>query len=134
MRLPRFLFIAALSTCLCLLYVWQQTEVLRFAYVGQKNLNTFQDLLDKNSALRYNLKRNTSLIHIGSKILESRDYEMPGTYCLVKLDSLPEGAGVSNFHRPKKENFIARFFAVKRQAEAKTVNPFMPFTLGTTEE
>ncbi|MDD5730186.1 MAG: hypothetical protein PHN57_03550 [Candidatus Omnitrophica bacterium] len=121
--MSKFLLASGVVTFLCLLYVWQQTEILRLAYVGQKDVSTFQDLLDKNSALRYNLKRNTSLTHLGNKVSETQDFQMPETYCLVKLNSPEENLKTSNFNFTRKENLLARLFSIKRQAEAQTIAP-----------
>jgi hypothetical protein len=51
-------------TLFSLLYVYQQTEILHLAYVGQKRVTAFEDLFDKNSVLRYNINKSSSLVHI----------------------------------------------------------------------
>jgi len=122
MKLHKFLLTISSVTLISLLYVHQQTEIVRLAYVGEKKTVVFQELLDKNSILRYNIGRSVSLVQLGSKISGSANYEMPGTYRLVKL--VPSravsraGAGTR-----EKGSFLARFFSVKTQAEAKTLNP-----------
>ncbi len=121
MRLSKFMVLVACLTLFSLLYVWQQTEILRFAYAGQKHLVKFQDLLDKNSSLRYNLKRNTSLTCIGSKIFDSRDFQMPESYCLVQLPSSGEGLRAVSQNPPKRVSLAYRLFGIKREAEAKTI-------------
>ncbi len=122
MKISRFLSITAFITFFSLIYVWQQTEVFRLAYVGQKNQATFQDLLDKNSILRYNLKQNVSLICIGNKVSESADYEMPDNYRLVR--SLAPNKEIRAVKQTsQKENILSRLLGIKRQAEARTVNP-----------
>ncbi len=110
-------------TFFCLLYVWQQTEVFRLAYDGQKNLALFKDLLDENSFLRYNLKSKTSLVQIGSKVQASGDFQMPDNYCLLKLSVSREGLNLAYRRSPKRESLLSRIFNIKRQAEAKTINP-----------
>lgn len=122
MRLPKFLSVITLVTALCLLHVYQQTEIFRFAYAGQKKLMAMQDLLDKNVILRYNIKKNTSLVRIGSRMSESDGFQMPETYRLVRLER-PEGAVMAVKPVANKENIFARLFGVTRQAEAKTINP-----------
>lgn len=121
MRISRFLSVVSFITLFSLLYVWQQTEVFRLAYAGQKNLAAFQDLLDKNTVLRYNIKRNASLIRIGDKVSDRAAFQMPDTYRLVRL-VYPEG----NLTRTKeipRESIAFRLFGIKRQAEANTINP-----------
>lgn len=122
MRLSKFLSSAFFITCLCLLYVYQQTEIFRLAYVGQKKQVYCEDLLDKNSILRYNIKRNASLVHIASSVSEGSDYEMPATYRLVRLAPSPEGLRLKE-ELPVRETILARIFGIRTQAEAKTVNP-----------
>jgi hypothetical protein len=120
MRLSKFLLIICLTTGLALTYVHQQTEIFRLAYDGQKQMKKFQALLDINSNLRYTFKQKTSLVCIGTKVSGQSDFAMPENYCLVRLDS-PAA-------RPaKRETLITRFFGIKRQAEARTVNPSLTF-------
>lgn len=121
MRLPKFLSIIISMTFLSLIYVHQQTEIFRLAYVGEKKMSVFQDLLDKNTVLRYNIGSSASLTRLGSKISNSKDFQMPDTYRLVKVIGPREvklANSVSN-----RENIVSRIFSVKRQAEAKTINP-----------
>jgi hypothetical protein len=122
MRLPKFLAVVFLVTSLCLLHVYQQTEIFRFAYAGQKKLVVLEDLLDKNVHLRYNIEKNTSLTRLGERICDDKEFQMPDTYRLV---SLKQPKVLAQAARPvaNKENIFARFFSVTRQAEAKTINP-----------
>ncbi len=122
MKLSKFLMTISSVTLISLLYVHQQTEIVRLAYVGEKKTVVFQELLDKNSVLRYNIGRSVSLVQLGSKISGSANYEMPSTYRLVKL--VPSRAvSMAGTGTREKESFLSRFFSVKTQAEAKTLNP-----------
>lgn len=121
MRLSKFLAIVALITCFSLLYVYQQTEIFRFAYLGQNKQAAYEDLLDKNSILRYNIKNYTSLVNIGHKISRTSEFEIPNSYRLVRLAPLPEGLGIRQ--AVNRETILSRIFGIKRQAEAKTINP-----------
>jgi len=121
MRLSKFLLLVASITFFALLYVHQQTEIFRLAYLGQKKLAAFDILLDKNSILRYNREKDASLIRIGDKVCENANFQMPDTYRLVRLVSSKE-IGI-NERISKKENIITRFFGIKRQAEARTISP-----------
>jgi hypothetical protein len=122
MKLSKFLLTASFITLFSLLYVCLQAEIFRLGYVAEKSQAVFQDLLDKNSISRYNIERKASLVHIFNKVSECADFEMPATYRLVRLTSLKEGSrpGARSL---KRENFVWRFFSIKRQAEAKTINP-----------
>ena len=122
MRISRFVAVVSFITCFSLLYVYQQSEIFRLAYVGQKKQAYFQDLLDKNTILRYNVERNASLISIGNKISGSNDFQMPDSYRLVKLSATKEGFRI-NSENPAKQTLIARIFGIRSQAEAETINP-----------
>lgn len=122
MKLSRFLFLVSLVTAFSLLYVYQETEIFRLAYTGQKKLTVFQDLLDKNTILRYNIIQTASLTRIGNKALIVGDFEMPNTYRLVKLTEPLRGLKVS-YKMPKKETLLSRLLGVKREAEARPINP-----------
>jgi len=119
MKLPKFLSIVTFITSFSLLYVYQQTEIFRLAYVGQKKQALYQDLLDKNNILRYNIKSKGSLAQIGNTISCNTDYEIPDTYKLVRLTPSRE----LKEQLPNRETIISRVFGIKRQAEAKTINP-----------
>jgi hypothetical protein len=123
MKLSKFLSVIFSVTFVSLLYVYQQTEIIRLAYAGQKNAVLFEELLDKNSALRYNLGKNVSLVKLGSKISQDKDFQMPETYRLVKL-TYPQGIVTSRaVVSGRKDNLFTRIFGVKEQAEARTINP-----------
>lgn len=122
MRLYRFLILACVLTSIAVAYVWQQSEVVRLAYVGQTKSAKFQDLLDKNSQLRYFLKQNTSLINLASRVTDKSDFQMPRNYCLVKLTPPKENVVVENNRVARTLRLVYRLFGVKREAEAKTLN------------
>ena len=121
MRLSKFLTIISSVTFFSLLYVYQQTEIFRLAYVGGKKSVQFEDLLDKNNILRYNIGKKVSLVEVGSKIAGGSDFQMPDSYRLVRL------APVKNAYRlrekPSGESLASRLFGIKREAQAKTLNP-----------
>ena len=122
MKLDKFLSTVIVVTLFSILYVYQQAEVFRLAYLGQKRQAAFQDSLDKNSVLRYNVNRDASLVRIGSKVLSYTDFQMPDSYRLVRL--APSGRNPTQISlTANRENVFSRLFGVKRQAEAKTVNP-----------
>ncbi|MDD2703186.1 MAG: hypothetical protein PHC33_04185 [Candidatus Omnitrophica bacterium] len=121
MKLSKSLLVITFITVFSLLFVWQQTEIFRLAYDGQKIETEFRNSLDKNSVLRYNLKTNTSLTRIYGKISMPEDFQLPDAYMLVRLTP---PASQARSHRPpviKEENLLARVFGVNRSAEAKTV-------------
>jgi len=110
------------ATFFSLLYVYQQTEIIRLAYAEQKQYAVFQDLLDKNSILRYNMEKSCSLVNIGGSVSNHADFQMPDKYQLVRL--VPSQGGVLLALGPgNKETLLSRLFGAKRQAEARTINP-----------
>jgi hypothetical protein len=122
MKLSKFLSIITCVTLFALFYVWQQTEIFRLAYVGQKNQVAFQDLLDKNTILRYNISRNVSLVRIGNRVSQGMVFQMPDTYRVVRLIYPKENLRFAK-QVTKRESIAFRLFGIKRQAEAKTINP-----------
>jgi hypothetical protein len=127
MRLSKFLSLAFLLTLFSSLYVWQQTEVFRLAYEGQKNTTSFKELLDENSFLRYNLKKNTSLVRLGTKAWQSGDFCMPANFCLVKVAEPRTYSRIVSNSAPRRQSLAARIFGFNRQAEAKTISPSISF-------
>jgi len=124
MRLSKFLSLVASITFFCLLYVYQQTEIFRLAYMGQKRMVIFQDSLDKNTLLRYNIKRTTSLIRIDNEVSGRARFEIPDSYRLVKLTYPQEVFKVAGQARSfKLKNIAFRIFGIKREAFGKTINP-----------
>lgn len=120
MRLSKFLSITCGVTLFSILYVSQQTEIFRLAYMGERKASFFNDLVDKNAVLRYNIQRNSSLTVIGTKVPQSAAFEIPDTYQVVRL-APREGLRFASGEPLRKENMFSRIFSVKRQAEAKTV-------------
>jgi hypothetical protein len=92
------------------------------AYLGQKNHTTFQELLDKNTLLRYNIGRSGSLVQIGDKISGSADFQMPDSYKLVRLAPSREGYRLREAS-PERQPLLSRVFGIRSQAEAKTLSP-----------
>lgn len=116
--MTKFMLTIIIITCFSLSYVWQQTEIFRLAYEGQKNLAVFQGLSEKNNILKYNIKRNTSLVRLGNKISGDANYQMPSTYRLVKFTQPAQGLQAKYSYR--KESLFSYLFGVKRVAEAQT--------------
>jgi len=130
MRIPKFLAAIFFITLLSLLYVWQQTEIFRLAYAAQKQQTSFQNLLDKNTVLRYNIKRDSSLTRLGNKFFQQSDFQMPKTYHLVRLEYSKGNMALSE-SRPNKEGILSRLFGIKRQAEARTIKSPNPLVVGS---
>ena len=122
MRLSKFISITVFITSFSVLYVYQQSEIFRLAYLGQKKQATFNELLDKNTALRYNIKKNSSLVIIGDRISGTNEFQMPDNYRFVKFVSSRNGLKLADQNQ-SRESLLARIFSLKREAQAKTINP-----------
>jgi hypothetical protein len=120
MKLSKFLLTLSSITLVSLLYVYQQTEILRLAYLGERKTALFEESLDKNSILRYNIGKRASLVCIGAQVFSSSDYEMPGDFRLVKMAG---ARGRPLAAAAKRETLLSRLFGIRQQAEAKTITP-----------
>ena len=122
MKLTKCLSTIIFITSFSVLYVYQQSEIFRLAYLGQNKQALFTELLDKNTALRYNINKSSSLVNIGGRIKESSEFQMPDNYRFVKFVSSKEGLKLAD-QSQNKEGLLARIFSLKREAQAKTINP-----------
>ncbi|MFH0917841.1 MAG: hypothetical protein V1830_01775 [Candidatus Omnitrophota bacterium] len=122
MKLTKFFSAVVFITSFSVLYVYQQSEIFRLAYLGQKKQAVFTELLDKNTALRYNINKNSSLVNIGARISDTNDFQMPDNYRFVKFITSAEGIKLAN-QNSAPEGLLARIFSLKREAQAKTINP-----------
>ncbi|MDD5060366.1 MAG: hypothetical protein PHY35_04515 [Candidatus Omnitrophica bacterium] len=122
MKLTKFLSMVVFITSFSVLYVYQQSEIFRLAYLGQKKQVLFTELLDKNTALRYNINKSSSLVNIGGRINATTEFQMPDNYRFVKFISSREGLMLADENQ-NKEGLLARIFSLKREAQAKTINP-----------
>lgn len=122
MKLTKFLSMVVFVTSFCVLYVYQQSEIFRLAYLGQKKQAVYTELLDKNTALKYNINKSSSLVNIGESINHSQDFQMPDNYRFVKVVSSKEGLRVADQDQ-NREGLLARIFSLRHEAVAKTINP-----------
>ncbi len=121
MRMKNLLSIIVFITLFSLLYVYQQTEIFHLAYDVQKKQSLVDDLLDKNTVLRYNIDRKSSLVQIGDRVSANKDFQMPDAYRLVRVTAPGRRSGVQV--PAVRETLAARIFGVKRQAQAQIINP-----------
>jgi hypothetical protein len=121
MKIYKFLVASVTVTVFILLYVFQQAEIFRLGYGVNKRQEAFQDLLDKNALLRYTVQKNASLTRIGGKLSSCADFQMPESYRLVKVRYSGKTTGM--LARPAaSNNALVRFFSIKREAQAKTID------------
>ena len=122
MKLTKFFSAVVFVTSFSVLYVYQQSEIFRLAYLGQKKQTIFTELLDKNTALRYNINKSSSLVSIGARMSGTNDFGMPDNYRFVKFVSTPVGLRPAD-PTAVREGWLARIFSLKHEAQAKTINP-----------
>lgn len=122
MKLTKFLSAVVFITSFSVLYVYQQSEIFRLAYLGQKKQIVFTELLDKNTSLKYNINKSSSLVNIGSRISQTQDFQMPDDYRFVRFVSSKQGLALADQNQ-NREGLLARIFSLKREAQAKTINP-----------
>ncbi len=122
MKLTKFFTAVVFITSFSVLYVYQQSEIFRLAYLGQKKQAVYTELLDKNTALRYNINKSSSLVNIGARISGTDDFQMPDNYRFVKFVPSPGGLRLAD-QKQGQDGLLARIFSLKREAQAKTINP-----------
>ncbi|MCX7928003.1 MAG: hypothetical protein N2606_07760 [Candidatus Omnitrophica bacterium] len=125
-RLSQFFKVVTLLTTVAVLYVWQQTEIIKLAYDNHKNTNRFQELLDENSWLRYNLKKNASVVSLGNKGFAQEDFSMPSSYCVVTVNGKRTEASLYG-KRLKNKTLFAGLLNLGKEAQAKTIHSLFTF-------
>ncbi|MDD3234681.1 MAG: hypothetical protein PHE11_02645 [Candidatus Omnitrophica bacterium] len=120
MRISRLIVVILLGTVFSVLYVYQQAEIFRLAYEGERKQSAFQELLDKNNVLRYNIEKSASLIRIGNKVSRDDQFQMPDTCRVVKVGSVASGTPAGR-EEGGVLTLASRIFSIKRQAEAHTI-------------
>lgn len=136
MKVIHFLIFMAIITILSLVYVFQQTEILKLAYQADKNSSLFQELYNENIILKYNLDSLSSLPHLGKVLINKEEnFEIPKSSQLATLEVFSEGKETAGPLRQAKHKALnLSLFNVKfpwlsgiaydlasRQAEAKTI-------------
>jgi hypothetical protein len=127
MRTSRFILYTALATIVCVLYVAQQTEIVKLGYKITAAEKILQATLDRRTSLEYTLTSLESPLSLDKQLLQQKDgYEMAQRYKFVKVDAGQlRKASASKSSRLAKGSTFKRlafqsFFAGK-SAEAKTI-------------
>jgi hypothetical protein len=122
MKMTKFISLTVFITSCCVLYVYQQSEIFRLAYLGSRRQVTYNELFDKNTALSYNIKKSSSLVKIGSRISGTNEFQMPDKYRFVKVVAYNDGLKPASQNQARV-GLLAGIFGLKREAQAKTINP-----------
>jgi hypothetical protein len=105
-------------TFFSVIYVYQQNEIFRLGYIGQKRQAHYEELLDNNKILRYNIQQSSSLVRLQDKLSGYSDFQIPDTFKLVRVTH----QGIEE-NSTGRETLLSRIFSIRRQAEAKTSSP-----------
>lgn len=128
MRTSRSILFTALGTVLSLLYVFQQTEIVKLGYKITSAQNVLEQCFDRKTSLEYTVFSLESPFNLDKSLLLQKDgFEMPQTYKLVKVGPAKNVAGA----RVKTARSASRTAGIRRlaflslfadkQAEAKTI-------------
>lgn len=106
MRLKYFIICLIALTCPSLVYTWQQTEIIRLAYLENNKNKVCKELLDRNHYLRYNLVSQKSALNLGNKLLGgAANFEIAQPSQMMTLPlaiDTPRGYVQDGFHRVQK--------------------------------
>ena len=128
MKMSKFLSVTVFVTSFCVLYVYQQSEIFRLAYLGSKKQNNYNELFDKNTALSYNIKKSSSLVNIGTRINGSSDFQMPDNYRFVKVIASKDELKPVNQNQAKA-GLLAGIFSLKRKLKQRQLTPNIYYSL-----
>lgn len=131
MKTSKITCLILLITGICLLYVWQQNQIVELAYERQKRLRVLTQDLDQNMILRYNLMTLASAGNLTKSLkIFDTDYEIIHFSQIVDLRST-EGKNnleSTSINRQKtrsskdegRQNIFLSLFSPKSQAQAQT--------------
>lgn len=130
MRTSRCILYTAIGTVLSLLYVFQQTEIVKLGYKITLTENVLEAAQDRRTSLEYTLSSLESPLSLDKNLFLNKDeFEIARSYKLVKV-GIPKKEGVlpADKTRVAREGRLslwkrlasASFFAGP-QAEAKTL-------------
>jgi hypothetical protein len=127
MKTTRCLALVGCVTAMSLLYVFQQTEVVKLGYQITAQEKKLEAAQDRRTALDFVLSSIESPVSIGQNfMLPNGTFEMPSTFRLVKVgqpaQSSAAALSVATSSRSSGwRRFAFRSFFSPRQAEARTV-------------
>jgi hypothetical protein len=128
MRTSRCILYTAIVTILSLLYVFQQTEIVKLGYKMTRAEQVLESMSDHKTSLEFTLSRLESPLNLDKNLfLHNNEYEMAQSFKLVKVAPKHRGSHatvVAKATSPErsllKRLAMHNIFAAK-PAEAKTV-------------
>lgn len=137
MRLKYFIICLITLTCLSLAYTWQQTAIIKLAYLENNKDKVCKELLDRNQYLRYNLLSQKSAMSLGNKFLDgAANFEISQPLETISLPlpiSNPQGELRDGFLRAQKpgikltqqENFLLSIAKLQNSLPLLMVKSFI---------
>lgn len=124
MKLTRFYSAVFTVTLMSLVFVHQQIEIIKQGYKMQSSQKQFNELLDQNSMLEYNVIALKSP-HILESRLASSNIQMvlPERWQVVRVAStgIREESGSGEKTKPLLYSFF-KFFTFSKEAQANPAN------------
>lgn len=121
MKLSKFILLIGTITLISLIYLYQETETIKLAYTTSKKSKYYQDLLEQNRNISYNIDTLKSVTLLGNKVLGANsNFEIPKPTQLAEL-KLKKSKNLKIASSKQKPNLILSFFSLKSQAEAQTI-------------
>ncbi len=117
MKISRFLTVTVSLTAVALIYVSQQTALVRISYDIKLKEKSYSELLDRNKILLYNIEQLESPARLERALLAKKmKYEVPSSESVILVSSGPG--------RPNNVKAAVGIFGKIRQITASL------FTLG----
>ncbi len=130
MRTSRCILYTAIVTVLSLLYVYQQTEIVKLGYRITRAENVLESMRDRRTSLEFTLTSLESPSNLDKNLImnNNNQYEMAQSFKLVKVapsrsQGLRVAAGTRNGFAPLSflKHLARQGIFAPTQAEAKTV-------------
>lgn len=118
MSLKRYIITIFTLTTISLMYVFLQTQIITLGYCVQSKRNLYQQLVDENDSLRYNIKQAESLEILESKITRGKaDFELAGAN-QISMIVIPKELSIAKNNLRQKKSLL-NLFGAQREAEAR---------------
>ncbi|MDD5450233.1 MAG: hypothetical protein PHO42_06570 [Candidatus Omnitrophica bacterium] len=123
MKIRKFSIFLVLITCLALLYVHQQVQLLRISYEINFSEKEMSRLLDQNRVLVYNVTRLKSPVYLDNNFLAAKkDYAIPKQWQVIEVAAQKENRRPVAVASLEKKTFgIFKIFGKPREAMANTI-------------
>jgi len=127
MKAYRFLITTVIVTMVALLYVSQQTALVRLSYDINAKEKTYSDLLDRSKILLYNVRQLESPARLERTLLAKQlKLEVPSRERVLLVAAGPEGSNANGVARTvgffgKIRQTAASLFALGPEAQARPI-------------